>query len=302
MKLCLGHFSDRFFKKMPSLVAVYVDLIAKRKEMKTELPEIEIANTAGAICSPQLAIDIQQDLNVKRVRSMYGATEVTSACFQSMPDDDNETLQNSVGMISDHVEAKVVDDNGQIVPFGERGELWIRSYLNLIDFHEDEEKTNELTVDGWYKTGDQFVLHESGYGQIVGRVKEMLIRGGENIFPKEIEDFLNTHPDIMETHVIGEGFNVNTNQVEISCVDSGVPDERMGEEVAAFIRLNDGIQSISHHDIKEFCKGRISHYKVPRYVIIVDEFPRTTSGKVQKFKLTEVFEEKIQKIKVFVEN
>lgn len=187
------------------LISVYVDLIAKRKELKSELPAIEIANTAGAICSPQLAIDIQHELNVKKVRSMYGATEVTSACFQSMPHDDNETLQNSVGCISDHVEAKVVDENGYLVPFGERGELLIRSYLNLIDFHDDEEKTKEvLGKCGWYKTGDQFVLHENGYGQIVGRVKEMIIRGGENIFPKEIEDFLNTHPDIKETHVIGE--------------------------------------------------------------------------------------------------
>lgn len=183
---------------------MYVDLIAKRKELKSELPETEIANTAGAICSPQLAIDIQKELNVKKVRSMYGATEVTSACFQSMPDDDNETLQNSVGFVCDHVEAKVVDDNGKIVPFGQRGELCIRSYLNLIDFYDDEEKTKEvLSEDGWYRTGDQFVLYENGYGQIVGRVKEMIIRGGENIFPKEIEDFLNTHPSVKETHVIG---------------------------------------------------------------------------------------------------
>lgn len=195
-----------------------MDLIAKRKELKSKLPQIEIANTAGAICSPQLAIDIQHELNVKKVRSMYGATEVTSACFQSMPDDDNETLQNSVGMVSDHVEAKVVDENGVTVPFGQRGELCIRSYLNLIDFYEDEEKTKDvLCKKGWYRTGDQFILHENGYGQIVGRVKEMIIRGGENIFPKEIEDFLNTHPDIKETHVIGEEkFNFVTRFVPLT--------------------------------------------------------------------------------------
>ena len=187
-------------------ISVYVDLVAKQKELKIKLPEIEIANTAGAICSSQVVTNILDNLNVKRVRSMYGATEVTSACFQSLPDDVNETLRTSVGMVSDHVEAKVVDENGMTVPFGERGELCIRSYLNLIDFYDDEEKTKEvLGSDGWYKTGDQFVLYESGYGQIVGRVKEMIIRGGENIFPKEIEDFLDTHPDVKESQVIGNG-------------------------------------------------------------------------------------------------
>lgn len=183
---------------------MFVDLVAKQKELNFQLPKIEIANTGGAICTPQLVKDIENHLNVEKVRSIYGLTETTSAVFQSMLHDSNENLQSTVGALCDHVEAKVIDQNGNIVPFGQPGELCIRSYLTLIDYFDDEEKTKEvLGADKWFRTGDQFVMHENGYGQIVGRLKEMIIRGGENIYPKEIEDFINTHPNVKETHVIG---------------------------------------------------------------------------------------------------
>lgn len=164
-----------------------------------------MANTAGAICTPKLVKDIQKQLNVKTVRSIYGLTETTAAVFQSLPDDSNDTLENSVGYISDHTEVKVIDSKGNAVPFGEPGELCVRGYMTLMDYYDDAEKTKEvLGADRWFKTGDQFVLKENGYANIVGRLKEMIIRGGENIYPREIEDFLNTHPDIEETHVIGK--------------------------------------------------------------------------------------------------
>jgi medium-chain acyl-CoA ligase, mitochondrial len=173
--------------------------------MNVNLPLINIANTAGAIMTPSLAKDIQKHLNVEKVRSIYGLTETTAAVFQSLPDDDNETLQNSVGFISDHTEVKVIDGNGNVVPFGQAGELCVRGYMTLIDYFDDAVKTKEvLSADGWFKTGDQFVLYENGYANIVGRLKEMIIRGGENIYPREIEDFLNTHPNVKESHVIGE--------------------------------------------------------------------------------------------------
>lgn len=157
--------------------------------------------------TPSLVKDIQKYLNVDKVRSIYGLTETTAAVFQSLPDDDNETLQNSVGFISDHTEAKVIDDNGNVVPFGQAGELCVRGYMTLIDYFDDAVKTKEvLSADGWFRTGDQFVLYENGYANIVGRLKEMIIRGGENIYPREIEDFLNTHPNVEESHVIGEFF------------------------------------------------------------------------------------------------
>lgn len=173
--------------------------------MNVNLPNINIANTAGAICTPNLVKDIQKCLNVKNVRSIYGLTETTAAVFQSFPDDDNETLRNSVGHISDHTEVKVIDGNGDVVPFGQAGELCVRGYMTLMDYFDDAEKTKEvLSADGWFRTGDQFVLHANGYANIVGRLKEMIIRGGENIYPREVEDFLNTHPNIEEAHVVGK--------------------------------------------------------------------------------------------------
>jgi medium-chain acyl-CoA ligase, mitochondrial len=184
--------------------SVFVDLISKQREMNVNLPNVNIANTAGAICTPNLVKDIQKHLNVRNVRSIYGLTETTAAVFQSLPDDGNETLQNSVGYISDHTEAKVIDENGKVVPFGQAGELCVRGYMTLMDYFDDAAKTKEvLSADGWFKTGDQFVLYENGYANIVGRLKEMIIRGGENLYPREIEDFLNTHPNVEETHVVG---------------------------------------------------------------------------------------------------
>lgn len=184
---------------------MFVDLISKQRELNVNLPRINFANTAGAICTPSLLKDIRSHLNVRNVRSIYGLTETTAAVFQSLPDDDSDTLQSSVGFISDHTEVKVIDCNGRTVPFGEPGELCVRGYMTLMDYYDDAEKTKEvLGSDRWFKTGDQFVLHPNGYANIVGRLKEMIIRGGENLYPREIEDFLNTHPLVKETHVIGE--------------------------------------------------------------------------------------------------
>lgn len=186
-------------------LSVFVDLISKQRELGINLPNIAFANTAGAICTPKLVQDIQKYLNVNCVRSIYGLTETTASVFQSLPKDGNETLENSVGYICDHTEAKVIDANGNAVPFGQPGELCVRGYMTLMDYYDDEEKTKEvLGADRWFRTGDQFVMYENGYGNIVGRLKEMVIRGGENIYPREIEDFLNTHPNVKEAHVIGE--------------------------------------------------------------------------------------------------
>lgn len=187
------------------LFSVFVDLISKQRELNVKLPAIHMANTAGAICTPNLVKDIQKQLNVKNIRSIYGLTETTAAVFQSLPDDSNDTLENSVGYISDHTEVKVIDGDGNAVPFGTPGELCVRGYMTLMDYFDDEVKTKEvLGTDRWFKTGDQFVLYENGYANIVGRLKEMIIRGGENIYPREIEDFLNTHPNVEEAHVIGK--------------------------------------------------------------------------------------------------
>ena len=146
----------------------------------------------------------------------------------------------------------------------------------MLEYWDDPEKTKEtIGNDKWLKTGDQFVLQEDGYGKIVGRIKEMIIRGGENIFPKEIEDFLSTHPNVAEVHVVG------------------VPDERLGEEMCAFVKLKPETM-LSHADMKHFCKGNIAHFKIPRYLEIVEDFPKTQSGKIQKFKLLKQWEDDVK--------
>ncbi|KAH8412882.1 hypothetical protein KR009_006446, partial [Drosophila setifemur] len=256
---------------------MYVDLVNTQRKLQVPLGRIKKAITGGAIVSPQLIKDVREVLGVESVRSVYGLTETTAVIFQSLPEDSDDVVLNSVGYLQDHVEAKVIDAKGRCLPYGQPGELCIRGYTTMLGYHGDEEKTNEtIGKDKWLRTGDQFILEENGYGRIVGRLKEMIIRGGENIFPKEIEDFLNAHPQIIEAHVIG------------------VPDQRLGEEVCAFVRLNEGVDpaTFTTETLKAYSKGKLAHFKVPRFVIPVDAFPKTTSGKVQKFKLVEAFNRK----------
>ncbi|XP_071527802.1 putative acyl-CoA synthetase YngI [Panulirus ornatus] len=165
---------------------------------------------------------------------------------------------------------KVVDGDGQIVEVGEPGELCIRGYCNFLGYWEDPEKTKEImSPGGWLKTGDLAVLQPDGYGRIIGRIKDLIIRGGENIYPAELENFLMRHPNVIEAQVFG------------------VPDARMGEEVAAWIRKTDSSE-LSDTILKEWCRGKIAHYKVPRYILFKDELPRTVTGKIQKFKMRDI--------------
>ncbi|XP_066247827.1 medium-chain acyl-CoA ligase ACSF2, mitochondrial-like [Euwallacea similis] len=245
---------------------MYVDVI-NRQKMRNENINPEIAVSGGAPCSPHLFHQMKRVLKLKKVKSIYGLSETTCVIFQSMSDDDEYHSTATVGHIGDHLEAKVVDAEGKIVPKGTPGELLIRGYLTTLGYYNNEEKTKELMgPDGWLHTGDQFVLEDNGYGKIVGRLKDVIIRGGENIFPKEIEDILNTHPNILESQVVG------------------VPHERLGEEVCAVLRVKDK-HSMNLHDIVSYCKGKIAQFKIPSRLEIVDMFPKTASGKVQKFKI-----------------
>ncbi|XP_018564375.1 acyl-CoA synthetase family member 2, mitochondrial-like [Anoplophora glabripennis] len=247
---------------------MYVDLVRVQKERREKISP-EIAVTGGAPCSPSLFKDMLNVIGLKKVKSVYGLSEVTAIVFQSMVDDDEYRSTATVGHIHDHIEAKVVDADDNIVPMGTPGELCIRAYGNMLGYWGDDNKTKEIMgQDRWLHTGDQFIMSEDGYGKVVGRLKEMIIRGGENIFPKEIEDYLNTHPHILESYVIG------------------LPHERLGEEVCACIRVQEG-HSLTLEEMKAFCKGNISHFKIPSVLVIVEEIPKTLSGKVQKFKLLE---------------
>ncbi|CAF4847270.1 unnamed protein product [Pieris macdunnoughi] len=251
---------------------MYVDILSKVKSTGDLPIKLRMALAAGAPCSPELIHQMKKYLNVQSVKALYGMTETTASVFQSLPGDNVDVVAETVGYIMDHVEVQVVDSNGVRVPFGEAGELMVRGYLNMISYFNDPEKTKEtITDDGWLHTGDRFVISPNGYGRIVGRIKEIIVRGGENIAPKEIEDLLNTHPDVIESQIIG------------------VSDERLGEELCAVMRLRDG----AVFDVKEmssFCAGKISKFKIPRILKTTNEFPKTASGKIQKFMLKEMVE------------
>ncbi|EDS37631.1 2-succinylbenzoate-CoA ligase [Culex quinquefasciatus] len=251
---------------------MYVDLLREYRKGMVNLHRMDLANYAAACCSPQLILELESVMGIRKVLAAYGMTELSGVTFMSQAEDSTQTALESVGRIADHYEAKVVDREGGIVPFGTPGELWVRGFGNLLGYWGDEDKTKEIMgPDGWLKTGDQFVLRPDGYGRIVGRIKELIIRGGENIYPREIEDVLNTHPAILESHCIG------------------VPNERLGEEVCAYIRLKDSDGMIDMEEIRSFCKFKLAYFKIPKHLRIVQQYPKTPTGKVQKYELLKLF-------------
>ena len=188
---------------------------------------------------------------------------------QTGADDPLDKRVGSVGRVHPHVEIKVVDPvSGRVVPRGQSGELCTRGYSVMLGYWEDAEKTVEaIDPAGWMHTGDLATMDDEEYLNIVGRIKDMIIRGGENVYPREIEEYLYSHPDIIDVQVIG------------------VPDARYGEEIMAWVKVRDGADELTAEDVRAFCQGRIAHFKIPRYVHLVDEFPMTVTGKVQKFKM-----------------
>nr|CAH7713045.1 unnamed protein product [Callosobruchus chinensis] len=246
---------------------MYVDLL-REQSTRNENISPDFALTGGAVASPQLVKDIQSILKVKTVQSLYGLTESLAAFF-SLPGEDTSKVSTTVGHIMEHTEAKIVDNNRNTVKFGEPGELCLKGVAILDGYLSDQRRTEEtFDEEGWFYTGDQFILCEDGYGNIVGRIKDMIIRGGENIYPKEIEDFLQTHPNVLEVHVVG------------------VPHKRLGEEVWACIATKDG-EALSLEEVKQFCDKKLAYFKIPTAVRVLKEFPKTTSGKIQKYKLVE---------------
>src|SRR3989449_9495992 len=196
-------------------------------------------------------------------------TETTRVSFQSSVTDSIETRVSTVGAVHPHVECKILDPSGKIVPRGQAGELCTRGYLVMLGYWNNPEAT-AAAIDAarWMHTGDFAVMREDGYLNIVGRLKDMIIRGGENIYPREIEEFLHTHPKVSEAQVIG------------------VPDKKYGEEGCDWVRLRDG-QKATADEIRDYCRGQIATYKIPRYIRFTTEFPMTVTGKIQKFRMRE---------------
>lgn len=234
-----------------------------------DLSSLRTGNMAGAPCPTAVMERVISQMNMREVTIAYGMTETSPVSFQSNVDDSLERRVSTVGRIHPHVEVKIIDSERRVVPRGVSGELCTRGYSVMHGYWDDAQKTNEvIDAAGWMHTGDLAVLDEEGYCNIVGRIKDMVIRGGENIYPREIEEFLFTHPKIQA----------------VACF--GVPDPVFGEETCAWVQVRAGAQA-SEEEVRAFCKGKIAHYKVPRYVRFVDAFPMTVTGKIQKFLMRE---------------
>jgi fatty-acyl-CoA synthase len=235
-----------------------------------DLSSLRTGMMAGAPCPVEVMKQCISVMHMEAVTIGYGMTETSPVSTQTAVDDPIDQRVASVGRVHPHVEIKVVDPaTGRTVRRGESGELCTRGYSVMLGYWNDPARTAEaIDANKWMHTGDLAVMDDDGYVKIVGRIKDMIIRGGENVYPREIEEFLYGHPDIVDVQVIG------------------VPDARYGEELMAWIRLR-ADASITVDDIAEFCRGKIAHYKVPRYVHVTDDFPMTVTGKVQKYKMRE---------------
>ncbi|HWT47702.1 MAG TPA: AMP-binding protein [Mycobacterium sp.] len=234
-----------------------------------ELSSLRTGIMAGAPCPVEVMRKVIERMHMPGVSICYGMTETSPVSTQTRTDDSLERRVGTVGRAGPHLEIKVVDPvTGQTVPRGVPGEFCTRGYSVMAGYWNDPERTAEvIDADGWMHTGDLAVMDACGYIQITGRIKDIVVRGGENISPREIEEFLHTHPDIVDGHVIG------------------VPDERYGEELMAVVVLREGAPGLTIESLREFCTGRIARFKIPRYVWVVDEFPMTVTGKVRKIEM-----------------
>jgi fatty-acyl-CoA synthase len=224
---------------------------------------------AGSPCPIEVMKHVISKLHMRDVTIAYGMTETSPVSFQSSGDDPLERRVSTIGRVQPHLEVKIVDEHGATMPRGVPGEVCTRGYSVMLGYWDDKQKTDEaVDGDGWMHTGDIGTIDAEGYGNIVGRIKDMVIRGGENLYPREIEEFLYTHPKIADVQVVG------------------LPDKRYGEELCAWIRLQPGATA-DEAEIRAFCTGQIAHQKIPRYVRFVTEFPMTVTGKVQKFLIRE---------------
>ena len=240
-----------------------------------DLSHLRTGIMAGSPCPIETMKKVVARMNLREITIAYGMTETSPVSFQSSTDDPLERRVTTVGRVQPHVEARVVDADGRTVPVGTPGELWTRGYLVMQGYWGDEARTREAVVEGgWMRTGDLATIDAEGYCNIVGRVKDMLIRGGENIYPREIEEFLFRHPKVQSVQVFG------------------VPDQKYGEEVCAWIVLRPG-EACTAEEIQAFCRDQIAHYKIPRHIRFVTEMPMTITGKVQKFMMRRAMAEEL---------
>jgi fatty-acyl-CoA synthase len=248
---------------------MFISILGHEQFRAFDLGSLRGGIMAGAPCPVEVMKAVMADMNMREVTIAYGMTETSPVSFQTRLTDPLAARVETVGRVMPHTEVKIVDESGRIVPRGERGELCTRGYSVMMGYWGDDARTREvLDTAGWMHSGDLATIDEEGYCRIIGRLKDLVIRGGENISPREIEEYLYRHPAVRDVQVIG------------------VPDAKFGEELCAWIILRPDIQA-SDEDIRAFCRGNIAHFKIPRYIKFVDGFPTTATGKVQKFLLRE---------------
>jgi fatty-acyl-CoA synthase len=247
---------------------MFIAELAHPRFREFDLSTLRTGIMAGSPCPIEVMKQVIDSMHMSEVTICYGMTETSPVSTQTSADDALEQRVSTVGQVHPHVEIKVIDpESGDVVPRGTPGELCSRGYIVMRGYWNNPAATAEaIDAGGWMHTGDLATMDDKGYVNIVGRIKDMIIRGGENVYPREIEEFLYSHPAIQDIQVIG------------------VPDDRYGEEIMAWIILKPG-QSLSEEEVKEYCRGRIAHFKVPRYVKFTEAFPMTVTGKIQKFKM-----------------
>jgi fatty-acyl-CoA synthase len=234
-----------------------------------DLSSLRTGMMAGAPCPIEVMRRCVESMHLSEITIGYGMTETSPVSFQTAIEDPLERRVSTVGRVHPHLEVKIVDAEGRIVPRGTPGELCTRGYSVMLGYWEDPQRTAQaIDAAGWMHTGDLAVIDREGYGNIVGRIKDLVIRGGENVYPREVEEFLYRHPKVQDVQVFG------------------VPDPKYGEELCAWVKLRAG-EDLSDEALREFCRGQIAHYKIPRHVRFVDDFPMTVTGKMQKFLMRE---------------
>jgi fatty-acyl-CoA synthase len=247
---------------------MFIAELAHPRFAEFDLSSLRTGIMAGSPCPIETMKQVVSRMHMAEVTIAYGMTETSPVSFQSSTSDPLDRRVTTVGRVQPHLECKVVDATGATVPVGEKGELCTKGYSVMLGYWGDEARTREAVIDGWMHTGDLATIDDEGFCNIVGRVKDMLIRGGENVYPREIEEFLFRHPAVQSVQVFG------------------VPDPKYGEEVCAWVVLKPGAVA-TESEIREFCREQIAHYKIPRYVRFVDELPMTVTGKAQKFVMRE---------------
>ncbi|MCK0172698.1 AMP-binding protein [Mycolicibacterium sp. F2034L] len=250
---------------------MFIAMLGHPDFASTDLSSLRTGIMAGSVCPVEVMKRCVNEMNMTQVSIAYGMTETSPVSCQTRIEDDMDRRTSTIGRAHPHIEVKIIDpETGRTVDRGQAGELCTRGYSVMLGYWQDDEKTAQaIDADGWMHTGDLAVMRADGYCNVVGRIKDLIIRGGENIYPREVEEFLYTHPDVEDAQVVG------------------VPDEKYGEEVCAWIRMRPDRSPLTAEAVRAFASGKLAHYKIPRYVHVAEEFPMTVTGKVRKVEMRE---------------